>query len=120
MGLLFDDRGNVMSPSYTVRPKGKRYAYYISQALLQSGKAKAGAVSRVPADGIDRLVRQAIAPALIDESQDKAVRASAERVVVFKDRIEIRKTDSVDADEQDISGQQTLIGPPGRPTGAEG
>jgi DNA invertase Pin-like site-specific DNA recombinase len=30
MGRIFDDRGNVMSPSYTTRPSGKRYAYYVS------------------------------------------------------------------------------------------
>jgi site-specific DNA recombinase len=112
MGLLFDDRGNAMSPSYTVRPKGKRYAYYVSQALLQTEKAKAGSVSRVPADEIDRLVRQAIAPARIDGSQDEAVRSAVERVVVFKDRIEIRKNDADDAeDEEDAGGPPTLIVP---------
>ena len=112
MGLLFDDRGNAMSPSYTIRPKGKRYAYYISQALLQDEKAKAGSVPRVPADEIDRLVRQAIAPALPDGNQDEAVRMAIERVVVFKDRIEIRKTTAdVVEDDQDANGQQKLIVP---------
>src|SRR5262249_21534981 len=48
-GRLFDGRGNAMSPSYTTRPSGKRYAYYISQALLQNDKGRAGAVARVRA-----------------------------------------------------------------------
>jgi site-specific DNA recombinase len=110
MGLLFDDRGNAMSPSYTVRPKGKRYAYYVSQALLQGEKAKAGSVSRVPADATDRLVRQAVEPTFPGEQQDAAVRAAVERVVVFKDRIEIRKVDAdVEEDDQDSRGQRTVI-----------
>jgi site-specific DNA recombinase len=112
MGLLFDDRGNAMSPSYTVRPKGKRYAYYVSQALLQDEKTKAGSVPRVSADEIDRLVRQAITPALPDGNQDEAVRMAIERVVVFTDKIEIRKTNrDMLEDEQGTSGQQTLIVP---------
>ena len=34
-GLIFDDRGNPMSPSHANK-KGVRYRYYVSQALLQS------------------------------------------------------------------------------------
>src|SRR2546429_5292793 len=33
IGLIFDDRGNRMSPTYTVR-KQSRYRYYVSQAVL--------------------------------------------------------------------------------------
>ena len=36
-GLIFDDRGNRMSPTYTVR-RGNRYRYYISQAQLRGGE----------------------------------------------------------------------------------
>ena len=32
-GLIYDDRGNIMSPTYSVR-RGNRYRYYISSALL--------------------------------------------------------------------------------------
>ena len=56
MGRIFDDRGNVMSPSYTTRPSGKRYAYYVSQALLQNEKDRAGSLSRVPAQEVERVV----------------------------------------------------------------
>src|SRR5712664_969651 len=34
-GLLFDDRGNVMSPSHARKANGRRYRYYVSQAVLQ-------------------------------------------------------------------------------------
>src|ERR1700736_6058612 len=41
MGLVFDDRGNRMSPSHTTR-KGGRYRYYVSQAGLQGRKKEGG------------------------------------------------------------------------------
>jgi len=33
-GLIYDDHGNIMSPTYSVR-RGNRYRYYISSALLR-------------------------------------------------------------------------------------
>jgi hypothetical protein len=33
-GLIYDDRGNIMSPSYGIR-RGNRYRYYVSSALLR-------------------------------------------------------------------------------------
>jgi site-specific DNA recombinase len=60
MGLLFDDRGNRMSPSHTIR-KGGRYRYYVSQALLQ-GRKEAGSVARIGADELERIVVEAIRP----------------------------------------------------------
>src|SRR5262249_48726365 len=42
-GLLFDDRGNHMSPSYANK-RGVRYRYYVSQALLQNRKTEAGTI----------------------------------------------------------------------------
>src|SRR5262249_32005931 len=39
-GLIYDDRGNLMSPSYAVR-RGNRYRYYISSALLRDRRAPA-------------------------------------------------------------------------------
>ena len=38
-GLIFDDRGNRMSPTYTVR-RGNRYRYYISQAQLAGRRGR--------------------------------------------------------------------------------
>ena len=54
-GLLIDDRGNRMTPTYS-RKHGVRYRYYISHALLQSRKAEAGSVMRVPASEIEEVV----------------------------------------------------------------
>jgi site-specific DNA recombinase len=54
-GLIYDDRGNIMSPTYSVR-RGNRYRYYISSALLRDRKASAGTRARINADDIERLV----------------------------------------------------------------
>src|SRR5438552_7517915 len=61
MGLIFDDRGNRMSPSHTTR-KGGRYRYYVSQAVLQGRKKEAGSVARIGADELERVVVTAIRP----------------------------------------------------------
>jgi hypothetical protein len=54
-GLIYDDRGNIMSPTYSVR-RGNRYRYYISSALLHDRQASAGSRARVNADDVERLV----------------------------------------------------------------
>jgi site-specific DNA recombinase len=59
MGLIFDDRGNRMSPSH-VRKKGVRYRYYISLPLLQGQPAQTGSIHRVPAAEIERAIGEAV------------------------------------------------------------
>jgi len=54
-GLIYDDRGNIMSPTYSVR-QGNRYRYYISSALLHDRRTDAGSRARVNADDIEQLV----------------------------------------------------------------
>lgn len=58
-GFLFDSAGNRMTPSHS-RKKGVRYRYYISQAILQSRKADAGQIVRVPAPDIETLIERFI------------------------------------------------------------
>jgi len=48
-GMIFDDRGHRMSPTYTVR-RGNRYRYYISQARLRGGEP--GTRPRIGADEV--------------------------------------------------------------------
>ena len=54
-----------MSPSHTKKSSGRRYRYYVSQALLQNARARAGTVSRIPAEAIERLVDTAAIPMLL-------------------------------------------------------
>jgi site-specific DNA recombinase len=58
-GLLFDDAGNRMSPSHSCKD-GVRYRYYVSRALLQHDRSRAGSISRVSAPEIEAAVREAI------------------------------------------------------------
>lgn len=95
VGRLFDDRGNAMSPTYTVGRHGRRYPYYVSQALLQNEKERAGSIARVPADEIERLVRRALGPDGAEaNSPEEALRKRVERVIVHTDRVEIIKADA--------------------------
>ncbi|WP_398469804.1 recombinase family protein [Tardiphaga sp.] len=54
-GKLFDDLGNPMSPTYSVKD-GIRYRYYVSTALLRGRKPDVGKVGRVPALDIETIV----------------------------------------------------------------
>jgi hypothetical protein len=57
-GLIFDDRGNRMTPSHVRKGGGVKYRYYLSSALLQGQVDRAGTVSRVPAIEIEAVVQQ--------------------------------------------------------------
>ena len=61
-GKLYDDRGNRMSPSHAAKG-GRRWRYYVSQAILQGRKQEAGSVARVPALEIERRVTEALCAA---------------------------------------------------------
>lgn len=54
-GLIFDDRGNCMTPQWSLGRGGVRHAYYVSQALLQRRRQEAGSLPRVPAAMIEDL-----------------------------------------------------------------
>jgi len=55
-GLLFDDKGNRLTPSHVKKRDGRRYRYYVSQALLQQRPKQAGSLARIPAQEIEDLV----------------------------------------------------------------
>jgi site-specific DNA recombinase len=58
-GKLFDDKGNLMSPSFSTK-HGVRYRFYVSSALLRGRKCAAGSVTRVSATAIEQLIMQAL------------------------------------------------------------
>jgi site-specific DNA recombinase len=78
MGLVFDDRGNRMSPSHTTR-KGGRYRYYVSQAVLQGRNKEAGSIARIGADELERTVVEALRGAIPDK--DRAANVIATPIV---------------------------------------
>jgi site-specific DNA recombinase len=58
-GKLYDDRGARMSPSEASR-RGRRWRYYVSQAILQGRKQDAGSIARVSAPEIEDKVLEAL------------------------------------------------------------
>jgi site-specific DNA recombinase len=98
-GVIFDDRGHRMSPTYTVRRRN-RYRYYISQAQLRDGEP--GSRPRIGADEVEQLVVQALCRqrGRDDQMADGAsgawsadirelVRTAIDRIVIRHDAIEI-------------------------------
>ena len=55
-GKLFDDKGNYMSPSWSGGRKGKKYRYYISQAVIRKEKEKIGAITKISLPEIEGFV----------------------------------------------------------------
>jgi len=56
-GLLFDDRGNAMTPQRSSLVPGKpRYRFYVSQAILQHRKHSGGSLMRVSALPVEDFV----------------------------------------------------------------
>ena len=58
-GKLYDDGGNRMSPTWA-RKGSRRWRYYVSQAVLQGDKSKAGSILRVPAANVEALVADTV------------------------------------------------------------
>jgi site-specific DNA recombinase len=71
-GKLFDDRGNRMSPSHATK-RGRRYRYYVSQALLQGRKEDVGSVARVPAVELERRVVDAVRGAAPADARERSI-----------------------------------------------
>ena len=106
-GLVFDDRGNLMSPTYSIR-RGNRYRYYISRALMRGRKGDAGSQGRVNAADVERLVvetlgRQLSRPELLNDVASgswtwsgnwtsetrKLVQDTIERVIVGRSEVQV-------------------------------
>jgi DNA invertase Pin-like site-specific DNA recombinase len=54
-GLIYDDRGNRMSPSFSTKG-GVRHRYYVSSAILRGRKGQTGSITRIPAREIEAVV----------------------------------------------------------------
>ena len=128
-GKLFDDNGNRMSPSHSNK-KGRRYRYYVSQALLQFRKQDAGTSTKIPAGEIENFVRKEIEIFLTDknslqkyisdfdvhsqklilskvskfEISDNFIRVVLAKVVLFKDKVEV-----ILCKKQLIKGLESII-----------
>jgi hypothetical protein len=99
--LIFDDRGKLMSPTYSTR-RGSRYRYYVSRALVRGHKEEAASHCRAGADDVERLVIECLGhqlsrpEILIDVASGSwstetrtLVRDNIERVVVDHGEVQI-------------------------------
>lgn len=59
MGKLFDDRGNLMTPTHA-KKRGVRYRYYACRLLFEGRRKEAGSVQRVPAAPVEKVIADAI------------------------------------------------------------
>jgi hypothetical protein len=100
-GLIFDDRGNLMSPTYTIR-RGNRYRYYVSRALVGGPKEAAGSHARISADEVEQRVVEFLSsrfskPELLKDVASGSwttetrtvVQETVEKVVVCHSEVEI-------------------------------
>jgi len=107
-GRIFDDRGNRMSPTHSNK-HGVRYRYYVSQPILQSRKAEAGSITRVPAPEIETLVLDGVRKHLSSAGDAEYPTAIADRdlierhvgsVIVKSQALEVRLVPTCQASAQ--------------------
>src|SRR5271168_4020009 len=122
-GLIFDDRGNRMAPTYTMR-RGSRYRYYVSQAQLRGNRE--GSRPRIGADDVERLIvehlcRQQrrddlaadITTGVWSAETRELIPTMVDRVIVHHDEIEVAhkikggNAASIDGEDKN-EGQNTL------------
>jgi site-specific DNA recombinase len=96
---LYDDRGNLMSPSFS-RKNGVRYRFYVNSALLRGRKDKAGSVRRIAAREIEGVVEEAVQGKLdVADASGQAITDRIERIVLSDTRIRV----TVNAKDSDSS-----------------
>jgi site-specific DNA recombinase len=66
-GLLYDERGERMSPSHAVK-RGTRYRYYVSRSLITGNRSTAPQGCRIPAGDIETVVAKRLCAFLSDRS----------------------------------------------------
>jgi site-specific DNA recombinase len=90
-GLIYDDRGNRMTPS-TANKAGVRYRYYVSCAVMQARKHEAGSVTRISAPDIETVVAQTLrrhfADADTEQTDRDLVQQHLDRIVVRNGQID--------------------------------
>lgn len=89
-GLLFDDEGNRMGPSYTVKG-GIRYPFYVSSLIRNGRKAFASSIKRISAPDVEAAVLTALKSHLgdNDSAPSEVVERHIARVVIHNGRLTI-------------------------------
>ena len=104
-GLIFDDRGNPMTPSHANK-KGVRYRYYVSHTLLQGRKAASGSVKRVSAPDVEAIVIAAVrerVPLQDNLNESELIKQHLKSVTVHRANLYIKLCISGDQGEPELS-----------------
>jgi site-specific DNA recombinase len=87
-GKIFDNEGHPMTPTYTPKANGRRYRYYVSQAVLKHGRVDSIEVPRIAGEVIDQWVMRIVREKL-SASADCNVSERIRRVVLRAKEIEV-------------------------------
>jgi hypothetical protein len=94
-GLVFDDAGFLMSPTYAEK-KGRRYRYYVSRADLRAQGEQAGSLARISAPAFEKRVSE-IVGRFLGTSDQSAALAQVLRVIISAESFLIElKADALD------------------------
>ena len=88
-GLLYDDRGNRKTPSFSTK-RGVRYRFYVSSALLSGRKDEAGSVTRVTAPDLESKIVSALRERFAhsaDLNDQELIDTQVERIVIGQTNI---------------------------------
>jgi hypothetical protein len=88
-GLLFDEAGMAMLPTYTVKRGNQRYRYYTSRPAMKGERAKA-AIHRIPAPLFENLLTKALHRLGLTASDQATFAALVRRIDVLSNSIRIR------------------------------
>ena len=92
-GLLFNDRGQPMSPVTTCKRDGRTYRYYVAAAVQQRRSEDAGSVPRLPAEEVEALVRER-AQRLVGADREPAawtaIRSALRKVEASRRQVRLR------------------------------
>ena len=99
-GLLFDETGAPMLPTYTVKRGGIRYRYYASRPALKGERSEAS-IWRIPAPPFEALVSGVMERLGLDAP------AAIDRIDVFVDRVVVRL--KRDADKEFMANCRALL-----------
>jgi hypothetical protein len=115
-GLLFDDHGNRMSPSFTSK-RGVRYRFYVSSAILTARGSQAASVRRVSAPELEESIVAALRERfpqtgeLVDQT---LIAAHVEHIVLSQSKILITLKVGAPGDSIEISHVPKSISPRAR------
>jgi DNA invertase Pin-like site-specific DNA recombinase len=108
-GLLCDDRGDRMSPSFTTK-RGVRYRFYVNNALLKGRTEQIGSITRVAAMDLEQRVVAAVRDRCSNaggQSDKELVNEHIERVTLSRDNVLILlKTSDKGASQIELARSQ--------------